>query len=564
MADLRRFELVVALPLFLLVVPSAAQQAQTRFEPQVQNLGLDLEPYLFWTLNVIASPELQAFRVSEARQGADLNGDGDRQDHVLFVFDPLRGRVRNLGLAVLANPDYNLRPQVDGGTLAFLVNEDAQGHTDLSGDGSNNYFALHVYDLATDRVVNVHSQGPFFALSDGILAYTHGTVPGQSNELRVLDLRRGTTTTIATGPCYRVACSGRLVAYDRPESQAGDLNGDGDANDSVVQVYDIASGTTTNLGFAQALDDLSLRVRGGTVSFLVSEAAQGVDLNGDGAANGYAPCAYLADSATTLVFPYRVAPVPLNQADISSFRLLAEDLMTFTVVETTGDLNGDGDALDTLLVAQPLTGGRPPLRMASIGPFAWNERRGLLAFFVTENAQAHADRNGDGDAFDNVLHLYEPATGGLTNLGFAGNNATWDREGTLAFEVWENNQGQADLDGDGDHADAVWFLRTPSGRVSNTRLAGEAKAPSDFGRFRFDVEESLIGRDLNGDGDASDRLLVAWDGRTGRSAVLSLPISGLGPETWASSLFTVSEAVAGHDLNGDGDTADQVLHRVGP
>ena len=58
-----------------------------------------------------------------------------------------------------------------------------------------------------------------------------------------------------------------------------DLNGDGDVIELVFHVYDVSSGTTTNVGLA-AYD---IQLDGNTITFLVSESFQGsTDLNGDG------------------------------------------------------------------------------------------------------------------------------------------------------------------------------------------------------------------------------------------------------------------------------------------
>lgn len=67
--------------------------------------------------------------VSEAGQQADLDGDGDRDDLVLALFDGASGRVRPLGLAT---DGRDVRLGVHG--AAVLVPEQSQG-VDLNGDG---------------------------------------------------------------------------------------------------------------------------------------------------------------------------------------------------------------------------------------------------------------------------------------------------------------------------------------------------------------------------------------------------------------------------------------------
>src|SRR5262245_34958906 len=88
------------------------------------------------------------FAVSEPDQGADLNGDGDKEDFVLHVRRAADGAVINLGLAVqdVAGSGGRLGiSSVSGDLVAFAVGEQAQGGTDLNGDGDTNDFVLHVY-----------------------------------------------------------------------------------------------------------------------------------------------------------------------------------------------------------------------------------------------------------------------------------------------------------------------------------------------------------------------------------------------------------------------------------
>ena len=64
---------------------------------------------------------------------------GDLSDRVLFVHDPVRRRTINLGLAVALL-------EVAGSRVAFNVPENAQGNTDLNGDGDTGDVVLFTYD----------------------------------------------------------------------------------------------------------------------------------------------------------------------------------------------------------------------------------------------------------------------------------------------------------------------------------------------------------------------------------------------------------------------------------
>ena len=64
-----------------------------------------------------------------------------------------------------------------------------------------------------------------------------------------------------------------------PESDGGDLDGDGDVLDSVLELYDLCTGRSSNLGLASSglLDSAH-----GRSAISVLESQQGADLNGDG------------------------------------------------------------------------------------------------------------------------------------------------------------------------------------------------------------------------------------------------------------------------------------------
>ncbi len=77
-----------------------------------------------------------AFGVGEFRQGVDLNGDGDKFDSVLHVHDFGTGLTSNLQL------DASGGIWLDGDRLAYRVSEASQG-ADLNGDSDTRDFVLH-------------------------------------------------------------------------------------------------------------------------------------------------------------------------------------------------------------------------------------------------------------------------------------------------------------------------------------------------------------------------------------------------------------------------------------
>jgi hypothetical protein len=187
--------------------------------------------------------------VSEADQGGtDLNGDDDVADAVVQVH-PASGGGTWINLSHAADA-----ADVNGRYVAFLTPEAAQGSRDLNADGDAQDRVVHAFDAeAATPVANTT----------------------QAAEELVLG---------ATG----------LVAFRTLESSQGanggtDLNGDGDREDGVLQIFDATMGGTLSSGSAvtpcrlEACDPRTpYRVQDDTVTFLTFEGDQQRDLNGDG------------------------------------------------------------------------------------------------------------------------------------------------------------------------------------------------------------------------------------------------------------------------------------------
>ncbi|MCZ6793153.1 MAG: dockerin type I repeat-containing protein, partial [Planctomycetota bacterium] len=162
----------------------------------------------------------------------------------------------------------------------------------------------------------------------------NGDGDAEDRVVHVPDLDTGTTTNLELAPSGggRILYGTRL--FFRVREQGGqDLNGDGDSEDSVLHLHDLDTGTTTNLELAGRVSFSS----GKWLAFAVSESEQGADLNGDG------------DSDDDSV---------LHVADWSTFSPLPSFLR--------GDCNSDGEVTGSvtdavfLLEFNFLGGPRPP------------------------------------------------------------------------------------------------------------------------------------------------------------------------------------------------------------
>ncbi len=515
---------------------------------------------------------LVAFVVSEAGQGAtDFNGDGDATDFVVHVLNPATGLSANTGLAsggfVVAA----------GSRVAFPVSEAMHGGTDFNGDGDTGDSVVHVFDPATGITLgtglafasNLRAVGDrvVFLVSESDQGGTDLNGDGDSFDpvLHGFDPVAGTSANSGLAGLFATAVGGR-VAIDVHEGLQGgtDLNGDGDSTDTVVHVFDPVTGMVANSGLAWA-GGFFVAV-GDAVALEVSEADQGAtDLNGD------------ADSADSVAHFFNpTTGTAINSGFAVGFSGLSAvgSRAASTVPEAgqgAGDLNGDGDTGDDVVhLFDPVTGAATNLGLAfgGSGMAAVGDR---LTFTVSEAGQGGADLNGDGDTGDEVVHAFDPATGAVANsrlaVGGFGLRALRDR---VAFEVSESSQGASDFNGDGDSIDSVVHAFDPVTNTSaNSRLAADVFAGlrQAGDQVAVAVPESGQGAgDLNGDGDTADVVVHVFDPIEAAALNLELAVDSSSPVFRASGrvgALSVPEASqGGADLSGDGDALDAVLHTV--
>ena len=428
--------------------------------------------------------------------------------------------------------------------------------------------------------------------------------------------------TIAENAGSFVFSSPRFVTWRSPESAStGDLNGDGDTDDSVLRAYDLEERETIELPFAGDAGHWSEVPAGRPLPFLVQESEQGaVDLNGDGDVGDAILALYDRVNETVVVgsvagqVPAYFGPLLLLQATESedgrdwngdgvvfggvvlivdpvdasvvgvvpgATRMIRdEDTFLFLVEEDAVfgapiDLTGDGDTADTVgLVVDARTGQMDivpvpldPTNSIVIGPAA-------LYAAVKEGAWSR-DLDGDGSQSSTVLVRVDRTTGAIVNTGaqvatfFASMQLTSFGVNFIWLEA-----GKIDLNGDGDTSDFVHAVYDEGS--GQTRSLGLATDSGFFpvhtvevadGLLAVDVcEDAQAGADLNGDGDATDRLWMLWDVATGSQLLVPYAADLAHPPTLFDDLFLFAlseqdeDSPVGGDLNGDGLLTAGVLH----
>lgn len=240
--------------------------------------------------------------------------------------------------------------------------------------------------------------------------------------------------------------------------------------------------------------------------------------------------------------------------------ILRDSIVSLGVRETpsTGDLNGNGQSGEIVPFLFPTPGSDP--RLVPTSGVAWTRFGDAIGY--RQHEFYVGDINGDGDATDSTIELFVPGDRQpVWQTGLPGQaRAGWQK--WVLAEVSEADQGNQDLNGDGDTLDRVWFLLdTKRRQVQNLGLAvahtGAPVARADG--FLFFVPEAGQGRtDLNGDGDAFDQqvsFVVAPRAGTAWNLGISTHSVYSGE---AGIVMAIQEASERRDLNGDGDRNDIV------
>lgn len=381
-----------------------------------------------------------------------------------FVYDRQTGTTERVsvtatGAQATGGPSWAPLFSADGSTIAFK-----SASPDFTPGDTLGFFDAFVRgpDLS-NPALDLFADG---AIDDTVLS--------------VFDASAQTATTLC--PAGEVAVAAGRTAFLRPESSVGtascpggSLNAiaDADTDDQVVQLWS-GSGNVVSLGLAAT----KVRLSAMHVAVLANEAGQGgAILNGDG------------DTQDQVV---HVSPV---------------DTPAWTNV---------GEAADTL------------------------ETCGAVVPFITPEAAQNADRNGDGDQADRILQVWDTAVGGsLTNTQLGAEDLVC-AGGVIAFRSPEATSGPH-RNGDADDDDEI--LSVYDAATGLVHESGQAIVPCALpecdprepyrvlGRtVKFlTLEPDQGGTDLNGDGDAVDLVIQTYNLDTGRTVTIGTVREGSNP-----------------------------------
>ncbi len=361
-------------------------------------------------------------RVAEASAERDLNGDGDRLDHVDHVFDLERGELENLGLAVYAGDG---RPPLSQGFLVEEVSERDHGGIDLDGDGFADDHVLHLRDLEAGTTRRLGGKELFGFAGNHLLYFPPESTALHALHLETLESRSLEIAAVRVGdapPCELHHAGGASVCgrddvprytpiHVSESAQGADLNADRDRSDLVVHVFDADAGEVRNTG----LPGGHAQIFGRWLRVEVSEEQHESDENGDGDQLDFVS-----------VFLDLASGRQVRPGVAGSSRILSDHWASVVAREAHGgrDLNGDGDARDWVHFTLHLaTGSLLPSGM--LGPVdALGEGRWIVA---EQNEQFRGqDLTGDGDLEDASLFIHDLSTDVTSDLGFPGDVVALD------------------------------------------------------------------------------------------------------------------------------------------
>ncbi len=503
---------------------------------------LEVAPAAVLTNGIVERDGDLALFVSEASSGpggSDLNGDGDVNDRVLALLDGASGQLEVTDL------DGRFLAVGDGFVAVHRYESDSE--TDFDGDGNLDDQAIFVRDLATGTTTNLGIDTVSLYVAEGDLLAFRGRTPF----LRLFFYTHSTGVVTQIGEdTIDVVVSPQGVAFTQWEAGGPDLNGDGDTQDFVPQVLLPDLTTQFNTG---VVSSRLLGFVGSKLVFRAREVALERDVDGDGALDDDVLFVYDSASASR-----RTAGVIADE--FSAEVQLRDGRLFFRQSEAfAGDLNGDGDVLDRILVAYDVASETTSVSGLA-ARFVDFEAPHALAFLVEEDAAQ--DANGDGDQLDHVALIWDVGAGSHVNLGRATLPSLPGGIGPrrAVYLTSEFAEG-VDRNGDGDIFDQyveVYDRLSGFSRGFDKPAGSDALRSGDQRRgFLFRVIESATTGDLNGDGDLHDGVVHVMDFASG--AVTNSGLAGTFSAHVRGRRFAFVGIESGTDLNGDGDGDDQVL-----
>jgi hypothetical protein len=334
-----------------------------------------------------------AFYTYEGEVGVDLNGDGDMEDDVIRYYNVSSGITTN-------TTAVGYEPAIGGNIIAFLTDEFSVDE-DLNNDTDKDDIVIRYYDITSGVTNSIGEIGYDVAVDNDIITFTvsEGGFGEDLNEDGDSIDRFVWYYNVSTGLTFNATIilgayaskDGNIIAFETWEEwDSIDLNGDGDAVDSVIRYYNMSTATITNttaVGHEVSID-------GNIIAFYTSEDDISEDLNYDG------------DMSDRIIRYYNISSGTItNTAVYGTFPCVKGNVIAFETWEPDfgEDLNGDGNVDDNVIRYYDISTGAT-FTTAAVGYYASVDVN-MIAFYTYESG-VDEDLNGDGDKTDKVIRYY--------------------------------------------------------------------------------------------------------------------------------------------------------------
>jgi len=213
-----------------------------------------------------------AFVTNESAISTDLNGDGDQYDAILRIYDITTSTVTNTDL------QYVQSFAIDRNVVVASIYESFAG-IDLNGDGDKLDHLLRIYDIATSSTINTNISSSFPDVDGNLVVGVSDGI--DENQIHLYDISTSSITNTGIVGLTRIINDNVIGFVVNESAISTDLNGDGDQLDNVYQLYDITTSTVINTGVTTDGNKL-MTIDGDFVGLTTFEGFTSTDLNGDG------------------------------------------------------------------------------------------------------------------------------------------------------------------------------------------------------------------------------------------------------------------------------------------
>jgi len=472
----------------------------------------------------------------------ELSAQFSRTEHQMETtdFNVLRSETSLAANAAWIAKDYAVVNTGSDGKAVAVYEDNIAFFTIENGQPTINY-----YSVVNGKTKTTNASGLYPAIYEDIITFTGFSIR-YYNISREETVNTGIPTIEDIPSIYK-----NIIAFPVYEVHSGDLNDDGDTNDSVVMYYNIEKKELVNTRVV----GWGVSVYGDIIAFSTFESQVAQDLNDDG------------DMSDSIVRYYNITSKAVTNTKANGWWLsIYKNIIAFESVYTSYFGLTYYNIIDGTIVDTKIDG-----RMASV-------YENIIAFSSPEGDYGVGDLNGDGDSDDWVVGYYDVAKKIWINTRADGSDPSVHGN-LIAFETSEESLGQ-DLNNDGDTTDnVIRYILIQSSPIQATLdihpkllnlrskgrwITGYIKLPDNYTSADIDLSTIKLNNSITADPKQHDmknhhnRKAAAIIVKFNRAEVINLILKTLGTE----HIWTVKLTVTGKLRDGNSFEATAVIRII--